>query len=338
MSDQSFVTAGGLRIDYLITRDGETYAGLPGGNALYAAAGAAFWTDGVALWARYGRNYPQQWLNGLNRLGLDTHGLVGIPGDHDHRTFYAYTPDGRRDDTNPAAHFARLNLPLPGTLADYVHSTPRQDEPHEYEPLAPRPDEWPDSYANVTAVHLSPLPLATHLHVPEVLRRQGIRQISIDPGERYMIPERIPYIRQILPTIDAFLPSDQEVRSLFGDDVDLIEAANNFCEWGVPLVVIKIGADGVLVRDREYDHPIHLYPYHLPGDSRVIDVTGAGDAFCGGFMVGLAKTADPIQAAHMGLVSSSLIIEGYGALYALKISKEKAARRLGIIWRCGRIL
>jgi ribokinase len=150
-----------------------------------------------------------------------------------------------------------------------------------------------------------------------------------------MIPERLPYIRQILPIINAFLPSDQEVRSLFGDDVDLIEAANTFCEWGVPLVVIKIGAEGVLVRDREHDHPLHLRPYHTPGDPRVIDVTGAGDAFCGGFMVGLARTADPILAAQMGLVSASLIIEGYGALYALKISKEKAVHRLGIIERRG---
>jgi ribokinase len=115
----------------------------------------------------------------------------------------------------------------------------------------------------------------------------------------------------------------------------LIEAANTFCEWGVPLVVIKIGAEGVLVRDREHDRLIHLRPYHSPGDPRVIDVTGAGDAFCGGFMVGLARTADPIQAAQMGLVSASLIIEGYGALYALKISKEKALHRLGIVERRG---
>ncbi len=42
------VTTGGLRTDYLITRDGQAHSGLPGGNALYAAAGAAMWTDDVA--------------------------------------------------------------------------------------------------------------------------------------------------------------------------------------------------------------------------------------------------------------------------------------------------
>lgn len=333
MPGPSYVTAGGLRIDYLITRSGEAYTGLPGGNALYAAAGAAFWTDSVALWARYGSSFPQQWLADLNQLGLDTQGLVGIAGDHDHRTFYAYTPDGRRDDTNPAAHFARFNLPLPDVLADYVHSTPRQDEPHEFEPLAPRPEEWPDSFANVAAVNLSPLPLSSHLHVSQALCHQGIRQITVDPGERYMIPERIPYVRQILPSIKAFLPSDQEVRSLLGHGVDLIEAADTFCEWGAPLVVIKIGAEGVLVKDKEQSIVVHLRPYHLPGDPRVIDVTGAGDAFCGGFMVGLDQTANPIHAAQMGLVSASFVIEGYGVLRALKINKEEAEQRLEILKR-----
>ncbi len=331
MSAPSFVTAGGLRVDYLITRDGEANTGLPGGNALYAAAGAALWSEEVALWARYGQNYPDHWLKEFKQLGLNTAGLVAVPGDHDHRTFYAYSTDGQRKDTNPAAHFARFNLPFPEALADYVHSTPHQDEAHEYEPLALRPDEWPDSFAQVTAVHLSPLPLATHLNVPVSLRQQGLKQISIDPGERYMIPERIPYIRQILPDIDVFLPSDQEVRSLLGDEADLIEAADTFITWGTPLVVIKAGAEGVWLREKNHDQPLQLRPYHAPGDPRVLDVTGAGDAFCGGFMVGLAETSDPIRAAQMGLVSASLVIECYGALNALKADKKKARQRLSVL-------
>lgn len=331
MADPTFVTAGGLRVDYLITREGKAHIGLPGGNALYAAAGASSWTKGVALWARYGHNYPRQWLTDFEQYGLDSQGLVSIAGDHDHRTFYAYTPDGRRDDTNPSAHFERFGLPLPAALSDYVDSTPRQSDPHEYEPLALRPDDWPDSLQQVTAVHLSPLPLATHFHVTQALRLRGNIKITVDPGERYMVPRRLPYIRQILPLIDAFLPSDQEVRSLLGAGVDLREAAKTFCSWGAPLAVIKIGEQGVLVQDREHDQSLHLRPYHAPGDARVIDVTGAGDSFCGGFMVGLAQTADPIHAAQMGLVSASLVIEGYGALYALEVDKQLAESRLQII-------
>jgi sugar/nucleoside kinase (ribokinase family) len=323
-----FVAAGGLRIDYLITPEGEAFSGQPGGNALYAAAGAAQWVDGVALWARYGRNYPTSWLGALAELGLDTRGLIAVDGDQDHRTFYAYLPDGRRDDTEPSLHYARAGVPLPDALRDYIHSTPQQDDPQVYEPLTLRPGDWPASFAQATAVNLSPLPLATHLHIPAELRRQGVQQISVDPGERYMVPQRRDYIHRILPAIDAFLPSDQEVRSLFGQDVDLWQAASTLCEWGAPLVLIKAGADGVYLMEKENGKRVHLHPYHHANDPRIVDVTGAGDAFCGGFMIGLAQSADAITAAQMGLVSASRIIEGYGALYGLKLDQETSYARL----------
>lgn len=313
-----FITGGGLRTDYLITHDGQAHVGLVGGNALYAAVGAAIWAGEVDLWVRAGRNYPQEWLEALPGRGLGIEGIVRLPGDQDHRTFFAYTPDGRRVDTDPDVHFARINHPLPEALVGYIHSTPGQDEPYRYEPLALRPADWPAAWVGEAAVHLSPLALSTHLHVPPALRGHGVRLITLDPGERYMVPERADYVRQLLPQIDAFLPSDQEVRSLFGEDVDLEEAAERLCRWGAPLVVVKMGDQGVLVQEGRDGRRTHLPAYHPPGDPRVIDVTGAGDAFCGGVMVGLARSGDPLLAARMGLASASAVIEGYGALYALE--------------------
>ncbi len=215
------VCAGGLRVDYLITREGEAHVGLPGGNALFSSAGARLWTDNVAIWARHGLNYPDSWLRELSEIGLDTRGLICLPAEHDHRTFFAYTSDNRRDDTRPAKHFARIGHPLPPELNDYVHSTPRQDDPHDFEPLALLPDDWPQEFSDIAGVHLAPLPLATHSSVPNKLRDQGVEYISIDPGERYMIPERRSFIRQMMQQIDAFLPSDKETHSLFGDDIPL---------------------------------------------------------------------------------------------------------------------
>lgn len=333
MAGPRFVIAGGLRVDYLITREGEARNRMPGGNALYAAAGASYWTEGIALWARYGSSYPQRWLQELAALNLQTAGLIEIRGAHDHRTFYAYAPDGRREDTDPLRHYTRFGLTLPDELADYVDSTPQQDDPHQYEPLAPRPEDWPDLFGEVTAVHLSPLPLATHLSVPIALRTRGIAQITVDPGERYMIPQRAPYLRQILPQTDAFLPSDQEVESLLGEGTDLSEAARTLRSWGATTVVIKMGHQGVLILSPGDDKPLRLRPYHEPGDKRVIDVTGAGDAFCGGFMVGFSLSQNVILAAQMGLVSASLVVENIGALDALQVDQQLAFRRLSYIKR-----
>lgn len=328
------VTAGGMRIDYLITQEGEARIGLVGGNALYSAVGAALWkkelNGRIGLWARIGQNYPQEWLQELAALGLDTAGLVRIRGKQDHRTFYAYTPDGKREDTNPAAHFARIGRPLPAPLKDYIHSTPGQDNPHQYEPLALRPEDWPKQYtgSKVTAVHLAPHPISTHLEVPPVLRQHGVRLITVDPGERYMRSDLILSLRRFLPHIDAFLPSAQEVRSLFGPETDLWEAAEILAGWGSPVVIIKYGAQGVLIYERENGRKTHLPAFHSPGDGRIVDITGAGDAFCGGFLAGLATGKDTVQAAEMGLVSASLVLEGYGALYALHQTKEEPKRRL----------
>lgn len=62
--------------------------------------------------------------------------------------------------------------------------------------------------------------------------------------------------------------------------------------------------------------------------ARVVDSTGAGDSFCGGFAVGLAGTGDPVRAAQYGTVSASMVIEGYRALYALHSNRNEAQARL----------
>lgn len=326
------VTAGGLRIDYLITHDNRVHLGLPGGNALYSAVGAALWAENVHLWARYGQNYPIHLLQNLDSSNIKTRDLIEVPGNQDHRTFYAYSANGIRDDTNPNKHFHQIGVPLPEELSNYEHSTPMQDKPGDYEPLALRPADWPETLSDAVAVHLSPLPLSTHLNVPPHLRSVGVKLISVDPGERYMVPECIPYIRQILPNVDAFLPSDMEVRSLFGANCDLWQAADTLSQWGARIVVIKIGKDGVLVLDKDTGYRVHLRPYHQPDDPRINDVTGAGDAFCGGLIAGLSSSGKLDQAAKMGLASASFIIEGYGALYALNTDKRTIQKRLEYLY------
>ncbi len=326
-----YVTGGGLRIDTLITHTGEARIGLPGGNALYAAVGAALWGENVGVWARVGSNYPLTWLAQLAAHGLAHQGIVHLLEPHDHRTFYAYLPNGSRDDADPAAHFARIGQPLPPFLRGYVHSTLGQDDPARYEPLALRPADWPPAYAHARAVHLSPLSICTHRDVAPFLHSAGIPQITVDPGERYMTPALADHIRRFLPYVTAFLPSDQEIRSLFGPHAAQIDVARVLTAWGAPLVVIKRGAAGVLLYERDSDRVTELPAFHPPHDPRVIDVTGAGDAFCGGFMVGLSRTGDPRHAARYGLVSASLVIEGYSALYALTLPPAAAPHRLATL-------
>ncbi len=323
-----YVTSGGMRIDYLITHEGQARINIVGGNALYSAVGAAIWSDDIGIWSKIGENYPTEQLRPIAEYGIQTSGLRRVSGYHDHRTFYAYTPDGRRDDTQPAQHFARIGMPMPASLADYEDSTPNQDNPNVLEPLAVYAEDWPDQYDSSEYVHLAPLPISSHLNIIQFLYARRMRVLTVDPGERYMIPGLTAHIKRLLPFLTVFLPSDQELRSLFGSHVNLADAAERIGEWGAEIVIIKSGARGVLVFERNGNRKTSIPAYHKPGDSRVTDITGAGDSFCGGFLFGMNQTSDPVQASYYGLISASLTIEGYGALFALGRDREEAHDRL----------
>ncbi|MGC8787932.1 MAG: carbohydrate kinase family protein [Anaerolineae bacterium] len=319
-----YFTAGGLRIDYVITADGQVHLREMGGNAIYSAVGARIWAAQVGILSRIGENYPQEWLSQLEHAGICIEGIRMIPGWQDMRTFYAYLDLETRVDTEPERHFARLGLPVPDDLSGYVHSTPGQDS-QEFMPLSPRPADLPPAYLEVRAAHLSPLEFPSHRALSRTLAERRIR-VSLDPGERYMRPALAEDIFSFLCWVDAFLPSEQEVESLLGKG-DLWQAAARFAEAGPAVVVIKAGSKGSLIYDR-YARKKWLIP---PYPTRVVDVTGAGDAYCGGFMVGYDETQDPVLAGCYGSVSASFVLEGFGALYATRYTRTEAEERLAYV-------
>jgi ribokinase len=142
---------------------------------------------------------------------------------------------------------------------------------------------------------------------------------------RYMQPRYESEVRAIVGGLDAFLPSEMETRSYFpGPLSDLWEAAEAFGAMGARCVVLKLGARGQYVYDTAGRQRWHVPAY--PVD--VVDVTGAGDSYCGGFLAGLGQTDDPLEAALRGSVSASFVVEGLGALYALERGLEEAGARL----------
>ena len=69
--------------------------------------------------------------------------------------------------------------------------------------------------------------------------------------------------------------------------------------------------------------------YHIPAVKvhKVVDPTGAGDGFRGGFMVALACGCDMIECLKVGNVVASFAIEKYGTV-SYKISKSEFEKRL----------
>jgi sugar/nucleoside kinase (ribokinase family) len=327
MSDTTieFACVGGMREDYFITASGEVRVREIGGNALYAAVGARLWSPRVGVVSRVGENYPGEWLDVVRARGIDAGGIKIVPGPQDTRTFYAYLSLEERVDTNPATHFARVGHPLPPELAGYATSTEGQAERDKFGPLAVRPADVPEHYLQALGFHLAPYDFVVHATLPLTLRQRGVRCLTCDPSIRYMQPPFAEEVKQLAHGLDAFLPSEMETRAFFRDGPeDLWQAAEAFGAMGAKIVVLKLGARGQYVFDSVARRKWHVPAY----PAKVKDVTGAGDAYCGGFLVGLAQTHDPVEAALRGAVSASLVIEGVGALYALDSTPGLAEARL----------
>ena len=248
-----------------------------------------------------------------------------LPEEQDTRTFYAYISPEERIDTNPPQHYQKVGAKMPKELNGYQSSTGGQDQRSQYGPLTVRPDDLPKSLRRTKAVHLAPTDFLTHFTLPRVLRDRGVACVSIDPSIRYMNPTFGTEVQAILNGIDAFLPSEMEIRSFFtNDQLDPWEMAEALSQFGCSLIILKMGAGGQLVWDASNQRRYHIPAY----PARVQDVTGAGDAFCGGFTVGLCEKEDPIEATLMGNVSASLTLEGQGALFALGCTPGLADARL----------
>ena len=320
-----FVVAGHLRRDYLLPPVGHPLLDAPGGNLLYAAGGLRVWEPDIGLLGRVGEDYPYQWRRDFEARGFDTQGLRILPNSLDLRNFLAYSETFELSRSNPVTHFSRRGLTFPKSLLGYQPPTDASKKPRQPHPLAPTVRDIPPVYLEASAVHLCPMDFTSHGQLLTAFKAGLITTVTLDPEPAYMTPDFLKDLRELLNRLTAFLPSEEELRSLFwGKTNDLWEMAEALGEYGCELIVIKQGGQGQLVYDAAGKHRWELPAY----SSRMADPTGAGDAFCGGFLAGYRKNYEPLEAALYGNVSASLKVEGSGAFYPLEVMPGLAQARL----------
>jgi ribokinase len=166
----------------------------------------------------------------------------------------------------------------------------------------------------------------SHTLLPSALRQGHVSTITIDPSPGYMNPTFWDDLPKIVNGISAFISSEEKIANLFqGRSSDPWEMAEFLGELGCEITVIKRGARGQFL----YCHSNHTR-WMIPAyPVRMVDPTGCGDAFCGGFLAGYHKTYDPLAAVLHGNISASLVIEGSGPYFALDTLPGLASARLG---------
>ncbi len=322
--EPTFIIAGRLHRDYLLPPEGRPLVDVPGGNLLYAAAGLGIWDRNVGLLARVGEDYPREWLISFQKYGWDTRGIHILPGAIDLRYFQARLGPDKFLRTNPIIHFARMNLPIPKTLLGYQQPV-EVDDRKIIQPTSPRPSDIPSDYLNAHAAHLCPMDYLTTSRLLSTFRQGNVTFLTMDPYAAFMTGAAFDEVCCLIQGLTAFLPSEEELRALFwGRTNDLWQMAEALGDFGCELIVIKCGAHGQMLYDsatrKRWEIP--AYP------ARLEDLTGAGDAFSGGFLAGYQNTFDPLRAVIYGNISASLAIEGSGAFHALEAMPGLAQARL----------
>lgn len=323
----TFVLAGKLTREYLLPPNGSPRLDVPGGNLLYAAGGLALWDTSIALISKVDHDFPREWVGDLNKRGLETSGIHfdSEIASADLRSFIAYTDVNERSSTNAVSHFARREMTFPKSLLGYRPQDDTIKDLRETDPLSPAARYVPKEYRSAGCVHLCPFDFSSQSQLVNLFKGGSNQMISLDPAPGYMKTNFWRDLRGMLQGITAFLPSEEETRALFwGESHDLWEMAGQISEHGPRIIVIKRGAQGQYVYDADAKkrYEIPAYP------ARLVDPTGAGDAFCGGFLAGFERTSDPKEAALHGNVSASLKIEGIGPFATLDAMPGLADARL----------
>ena len=94
---------------------------------------------------------------------------------------------------------------------------------------------------------------------------------------------------------------------------------------GTDIAVVKLAAAGAMMDEGDRKEPLSIPAIAV----QVVDPTGAGDAFCGGFLAGLVATADPACAAVCATVSASFAVEAFGPFALFSARPDEVTRR----WR-----
>lgn len=129
-------------------------------------------------------------------------------------------------------------------------------------------------------------------------------KISLDPGDIYA-RKGLKSLKPIIERSFAIFPNENEIKLLTGEGYK--RGSRVLMKEGVNIVGVKLGGRGCYVTDGKIRHLIE--PYKV----EVIDTTGAGDAFCTGFLSGLIKNKDLYESGRLGNFVASRCIRKAGA-------------------------
>ncbi len=293
---------GNLTTDNIVSCDGTRISGLPGGGSLYAAIGASFWMDDVGVVSRIGHRYDTNALKRFEAYGIDFSGvtchqdLVGIIDD---LVYLDEKGDKKR--------------------IDFVEGS------SEHWQMTPTPDELPADYrGSCLGYHLVSCSRKENGDWLNSLPADAV--VSVDP---FIAADELSARMEQMKRVNCFLPSEKELGELFQipqpqNPLEYIPYLDRLVTDAVQVFCVKMGDRGVFTYCPKEGKAWQLPPC----PSKVVNITGCGDSFCGGFMAGYIKDRDPFLSTVRGIVSSSFVIEHLLSIELSQVSRREVQTRL----------
>ena len=160
-----------------------------------------------------------------------------------------------------------------------------------------------------------PVPVA--LYALQMARAAGVTTI-LNPAPAAALPEGM------LGYCDYVTPNESEAEALCGLAVTSVDeavvAARALRAMGAGAVIITLGDKGALFHDGS--RTVHVPPFRA---GPVVETTGAGDAFNGGFAAALSEGMDPVDAARFGSATAGISVTRAGTAPSMPARAESEA-------------
>jgi len=299
-----YVTFSNLIVDDIVLADGRSFMNTLGGAGTHALVGMRVWSDRLGYIAAVGADFDPRHRQQLDALKIDLAGMVERPGYRTARAWQLFEPDERRIE---------------------IFRTSEED----FERNKPQFADIPADYLAARGFHIQSGTFAELTDLVTRLRAANPDlHIAWEPSPIQLAGSPAE-VQAVLAQIDLFSPDLGEARSLTGEKTPE-RMLDTLATWGARTVALRMGAQGSLVGTSAGAR------YRVPAvPTTVVDVTGAGNAYCGGLLTGIGAGLSAVESAARAAVSASFALEQFGVPVFTAETAAEAQRRLA--WALERI-
>jgi len=274
------VSIANIFIDDIVTWREEIHLSVTGGAGLHALSGCRVWNEQLGIVASVGKDV-RPLLPELRKMGIDTQGLV-FDQEKTNRAWQIFQPGDLRVEV-----MHDPSIPLRQAIPDFK--------------------KLPEQYLKAAGYHILWNGEDRQLfHLLEKIRWENPTSVIVLEPSPNDAGKPLDYFKSIFPLIDGFSPSLSEAQSILKINLPE-EIIRSFLRLGCRAVALRLGSRGSLAGDltgKTYRIP--------PADANVVDVTGASNAYAGGWLCSLIQHKPMPESLGMAAVSASFEIEQYG--------------------------